>query len=738
MTHILVAEDSPTQAARLEAVLEGAGFGVRVAPDAERALELFRANTFDLVISDVVMPGMSGYELCRSIKAESRARNVPVILVTSLDDPMDVIRGLESGADSFLRKPYEPDDLIDRIRRIQENLHLRRTQRLSFGMEMSFLGRKFTVNSEKEQILDLLISTFEDTIRANRELQQSRQDLAEAHARIRDYAHELEDRVRERTAALSASERRYQEIARRAEQAERTLRDAVESVPGGIIICDPADSIVLTNQYIRERIPECAEVLAGSCTFEEFTRVAVAGGVYVDAVGNEEAWIAERMRIHRAAAGSTEFAQRDGGWVLATERRMSDGGIALIGVDVTPLKAAQAALIATQQQLVQAQKMEAIGNLTGGMAHDFNNLLGVIIGNADLLREGLKDQPEMSELVTDVLEAALRGAELTARLLAFARRQPLRPERVEVNKLVTDITRLLQRTLGEHIEISLNLAPDLWWTEVDPAQLESAITNLATNARDAMHKGGRLIIGTRNVRLDADYASEHVDTRPGDYVMVEVSDTGSGIPPDIVGRIFEPFFTTKEKGRGTGLGLSMVFGFIRQSGGHINVYSEPGEGTTFRLYLPRDAQEVAAAPAETAAVRTVGGGETILVVEDNAKLLATVVKQLSGLGYRLFTAEGPAAAMAIIDEGAPIDLLLSDVVMPGGMSGVDLARDAMARRPNLKVLLTSGFPETRFAEQANRKFDWPLLSKPYRKEELARAVRSSLDGGLRHDQGRHG
>ncbi len=728
MTQILVAEDSPTQAARLEAVLEGAGFGVMVAPDAERALELFRAQAFDLVISDVVMPGLSGYELCRSIKAESRSRAVPVILVTSLDDPMDVIQGLECGADSFLRKPYEPDDLIDRIRRISENLRLRSAQRLTFGMELSFLGRKFTVTSEKEQILDLLISTFEDTIRANRELRQSRQDLADAHARIRGYALELEDRVRERTAALSASERRYQEIARRAEQAERTLRDAIESVPAGIVICDAADRIALTNQDVRGRFPECSALLSGNCTFEEFTRAAVAAGIYPDATGNEEAWLAERMRRHRAAAGATEDAQRGGRWVLATERRMSDGGVAIIGVDVTPLKSAQEALIATQKQLVQAQKMEAIGNLTGGMAHDFNNLLGVIIGNADLLREGLKAQPEMNELVTDVLEAALRGAELTARLLAFARRQPLRPERIEVNKLVSDITKLLQRTLGEHIEISLDLAPNLWLTEVDPAQLESAITNLATNARDAMHKGGRLMIATRNAHLDADYADQHLETKPGDYVMVEVSDTGSGIPPELVGRIFEPFFTTKEQGKGTGLGLSMVFGFIRQSGGHINVYSEPGVGTTFRLYLPRDAHEGVAAPAQAAPLSTEGGGETILVVEDNAKLLATVVKQLAGLGYRLLTAEGPAAAMAIIENGGPIDLLLSDVIMPGGMSGLELARSAVSRRPDLKVLLTSGFPDTRFGDDSNRKLDWPLLSKPYRKEELARAVRATLDG----------
>ncbi len=298
MTQILVAEDSSTQSAQLAAVLESADFGVMVAPDAEQALHLFRAHEFDVVISDVVMPGMSGYELCRCIKAERRARAIPVILVTSFDDPMEVIHGLESGADSFLRKPYEPDDLIDRIHRIEENLLIRNSQRLSFGMELSFLGRKFTINSEKEQILDLLISTFEDTIRANRELQQSKQDLAAAHARIRSYAY------------------------------ERRIACAIESIPGGIIICDPGDRIALTNEYVRNDFSECAELLRDTCTFEKFTRAAVAQGVYPDAIGNEEAWLARRMGIHRAAAGATEFPQKDGRWVLATERRMSDGGVA--------------------------------------------------------------------------------------------------------------------------------------------------------------------------------------------------------------------------------------------------------------------------------------------------------------------------------------------------------------------------------------------------------------------------
>src|SRR5579862_3362763 len=256
-----------------------------------------------------------------------------------------------------------------------------------------------------------------------------------------------------------------------------------------------------------------------------------------------------------------------------------------------------------EARLIQAQKMEAIGNLTGGLAHDFNNLLGIIIGNLDLLRGVLKTRPaaaqEADELTHEALDAAIRGADLTKRLLAFARRQPLQPEHVNINELVSGMVKLLRRTLGETIEVSLDLSPDMWPVTVDPAQLEASLANLATNARDAMPAGGKLMIATMNRHLDADYSVQNPEVTPGDYAVIEVSDTGSGMLPDVMSRIFEPFFTTKPHGKGTGLGLSMVFGFMKQSGGHINCYSEPGAGTTFRLYLPRTASGTGPADQRT-------------------------------------------------------------------------------------------------------------------------------------------
>lgn len=380
-----------------------------------------------------------------------------------------------------------------------------------------------------------------------------------------------------------------------------------------------------------------------------------------------------------------------------------------------------------EAQLHQAQKMEAIGNLTGGMAHDFNNMLGVIIGNIDLLRDLKGDDPDIDELTREALDAAFRGADLTRRLLAFARQQPLRPQHVDVNELVSGITRLLRRTIGEDVEISLDLAAELWPVVVDPAQLEASLTNLATNARDAMADGGRLMIVTGNRTLDTDYAAQHAEVVPGGYVMLEVSDTGCGMTPEVMHRIFEPFFTTKSRDKGTGLGLSMVFGFIKQSGGHIGVYSEPGIGTTFRLFLPRMAEDVPAVEESCATPLLHGRGESVLVVEDNAALRRVVTRQLGELGYRVLAAENAAAGLELLDRQS-IDLLLTDIVMPGGINGRELARRARQRWPSIKIVFTSGFSEARLnGDGGPLAACTPLLSKPYRKEDLASAAREALD-----------
>ena len=381
----------------------------------------------------------------------------------------------------------------------------------------------------------------------------------------------------------------------------------------------------------------------------------------------------------------------------------------------------------TEKKLFEAQKMEALGILSGGMAHDINNMLGIIIGHLDMVCPMLGAQVGADELVGEALAAAVSGAELMRRVLAFARHQPLQPARIDVNAVVSGMAKLLRRTLGEDVKVSLHLESDTWPVTADPAQLEASLANLATNARDAMSRGGRLTITTRNCHLDADYAARHADVVAGDYAAIEVGDDGSGMPPEILGRIFEPFFTTKDRGNGTGLGLSMVFGFMKQSGGHITVDSKEGAGTTFSLYLPRrDASGNAEAEAALSSPPAVGGDETILVVEDNSAMRNLVQLQLESLGYRVLAAESAAAALDLLAT-TKADLLFTDVVMPGGMDGVDLARTAIAWVSSLKVLLTSGFPEMNLYGHGHAVNGLQLLSKPYRKDDLARALRKAFD-----------
>jgi CheY-like chemotaxis protein len=350
-----------------------------------------------------------------------------------------------------------------------------------------------------------------------------------------------------------------------------------------------------------------------------------------------------------------------------------------------------------------------------------------VIGNLDILRDSMPDDREKGELVGDALAAALSGGELTRRLLAFARRQPLQPERLDLNALICGISKLLARTLGENVEISLNLDEAISAITADKVQVETAIANLANNARDAMPGGGRLIIATRNVELDDDYAAEHAETEPGPYVEMEVTDTGGGMAPAVLKRVFEPFYTTKDIGKGTGLGLSMVFGFMKQSGGHINVYSEVGRGTTFRLYFrPIEASSLepyVEAPSLQPEHRST---ETILVVEDNPKLRQVVVKQLTGLGFVVLEADSAKAALDTLEHRDDVDLMFSDVVMPGEMDGSGLARKVMFKWPNIKILLTSGFSGARLHDVEGLGSNMRLLNKPYRKADLARNVRELL------------
>jgi signal transduction histidine kinase/CHASE3 domain sensor protein/DNA-binding response OmpR family regulator len=396
------------------------------------------------------------------------------------------------------------------------------------------------------------------------------------------------------------------------------------------------------------------------------------------------------------------------------------GGFVVVCIDVT------ARLIA-EQTARQAQKMEAIGQLTGGIAHDFNNLLQIIGANLEPAAADLGDKPRSQERVRSAIDAVGRGARLTGQLLAFARRQALDPRSTNVGRVVQDMTDLLRRTLGERVEIECIVAGGLWNTFIDPGQVEGAILNLAINARDAMHDGGKLTIEVANAFLDDAYAAIHSEVVSGQYVMVGVSDTGAGMSPEVVARAFEPFFTTKPEGRGTGLGLSQVYGFVKQSGGHIKIYSEVGQGTTVKLYLPRTRKpEEGTGPVATGPVE--GGKERILVVEDDAQVRAAAVDTLSELGYAVLKAENAEQALAILSSGVTVDLLFTDVVMPGPISTRELARRAQELQPRILVLYTSGYTQNAIVHNGRLDDDAVLLSKPYRREDLARKLRAMLDG----------
>jgi PAS domain S-box-containing protein len=444
----------------------------------------------------------------------------------------------------------------------------------------------------------------------------------------------------------------------------------------------------------------------------------------LEAAAAEGRWETEGWRLRKN--GGRFWAH-----VIIDPIRDDDGtliGFAKITRDVTDRRDTHLALEQTRDALFQSQKMEAVGQLTGGIAHDFNNLLTVIIGGLDTVARSRKEsEPRLDRALEMARHAADRAVSLTSRLLAFSRRQPLKPSPTDLNVLVRDMTELLHHSLGEPIELESVLFPRLWTVDVDQNQLEAAILNLAVNARDAMPAGGKLTIETANTYLDETYQETDTEVIPGQYVLLSVTDTGGGIAKDILARVFEPFFTTKEPGRGTGLGLSMVYGFVKQSGGHVTIYSEAGQGTCVKLYLPRFAGPGAAERASGAA-HAAGAAmdEVVLVVEDNHDVRAYSVMILSELGYQVLEAADAEEALPLLESDLRIDLMLTDVVLPG-RSGRALADQATELRPGLKVLFTTGYSRNAIVHQGRLDPGVELLPKPFTFDQLAGQVRRVLD-----------
>ena len=501
-------------------------------------------------------------------------------------------------------------------------------------------------------------------------------------------------------------------LLRQVGDAQRAMRESmtrltavVETAVDGVILFDAQDRILLFN-------PACERL---------FSYLA-------DEVVNRNV----RMLMpaqdgdtrHFATGGEAIGLRKDGSTFpmdLSVGRATQDGELIFVGIihDLTARKL-------TEQQLQQAQKMETVGQLSGGIAHDFNNLLTVIIGNAEHLSEQLKARADLRPFADDICQSGERGAELTQRLLAFSRRQLLRPQTIDCRQLLESMFKLFRRTLRENIEISISFGAGTIQAFADRAQLESAVLNLALNAQDAMPAGGHLTLSTELAAIDDGYRALHPEVASGSYALISVTDDGEGMTPDVIERAFEPFFTTKEVGKGSGLGLSMVYGFAKQSDGHVSIYSDRGLGTTVRIYLPR--AEAGQSPtdlpeAEETAPR---GYETILIAEDDPFVRSSTIRRVEALGYRVVAAVNGKDALQRLRADPGIDMLFTDIVMPGGMSGWELADQARRIRPGLPVLFTSGYALETLVDQGRTHAQSVVLTKPYRKVELARRLREAF------------
>jgi PAS domain S-box-containing protein len=656
---VLLAEDNSDMRTYLQKLLQTAGFDVATAVDGEQALAMAGLLRPDLVLSDIMMPKVDGLQLLAGLRADSKLRDIPVLLLSARAGEEAKVEGLAAGANDYLTKPFGARELIARVR-------------------------------------------------ANLDLAALRRESQEALQRVNE---SLERQVQERTADLRDKEARL-----------RTIFGTTYTYQGYMTV----DGTLLdANPTSLAGINATLEHVIGKKIWETpwFSATPGVAELLREAVSAVAAGATLRREIH------VDLGEMGWHWLDFQMRPVLDaaGGVVAIvpeAVDVTERRRAEEALR-------QAQKMEGIGQLTGGVAHDFNNLLTIILGSLETLRRQLGPSAANASVARS-LDSALRGtqraASLTQRLLAFSRQQPLDPKPADLSRLVSSMSDLLRRTLGEQIAIETVLAGGLWRVSIDANQLEIAIINLAVNARDAMPEGGRLTIETANVRLDENYTSKQAEVVPGQYVLLAVTDTGSGMNAATAARAFEPFFTTKDVGHGTGLGLSQVYGFVKQSGGHVKIYSEIGSGTTVKIYLPRLYADEPSAAAESAPKVARGNArEIILAVEDDPDVRAQTTSALRELGYQVLEACNGKEALEIIAAQPNVDLLFTDVGLPGGMNGRQLAEAALRQRRKLKVLFTTGYARNAIVHEGRLDPGVQLITKPFTFAGLSQKLRDLLD-----------
>jgi two-component system cell cycle sensor histidine kinase/response regulator CckA len=664
---ILIVDDERHNRQLLEVMLAPEGFFLQTAVSGAEALAMVAQRAPDLILLDVLMPEMDGYQLAGRIKGDLATKNIPVIMVTSLDDHTARMRGLNAGAEDFLSKPLDRAELCVRVRNLVR-------------------------------------------------LKAHGDDLGK-------YSQQLEDEVVLRTAELVDRTRTLEYHATALRRSEERTNYALGSAGMGVWELD----------LVTQRI-----------TWSE-TMAPLFGVTQDQAPTSAAAFFAlihpdDRQMVEDSVAAAREGSDYevefrvlwpDGStrWNAGRARllRDADGKPARllgVGTDISERKLLEA-------QLRQAQKMEAVGELAGGVAHDFNNLLTAMLVYATFVIDTFGPEDLRRADMEEVVKAGERAAALTRQLLAFSRKQVLKPTALDLNSLVTGMQQMLSRLIGEHVELVPLLAPDLGFVRADRGQLEQVLMNLVVNARDAMPSGGRVGVATANVDLDASWSHDTVIS-PGSYVMLAVSDNGSGMDEGTKRRLFEPFFTTKEQGQGTGLGLATVYGIVKQSGGYIWVYSEPGKGATFKVYLPRVDRDAEVAKRVLSANDMTVGTETVLVVEDDAAVRALTRTILERAGYRVLDAPAPSEAEALFDQHRDlISLLVTDVIMPGS-SGPKLFERLARQRPGLKVLYVSGYTDDTIVHQGQLDPGIEFLEKPFTANALKLRVREVLDRQTKH------
>lgn len=758
IARILIVDADTAALDALARPLADAGHKVLRADTGRQGLETMHAERPELVLLSLDLPDCTAPELLQGVRAEPAFAAVAIVLVgaiTTTDERRDagLDAGLDAGADGYIMRPVSNHELLWRVR-----MHLRQRELARNLLEkeqqcrdivehlpdMVFISRDERVTYINPAGLAMLRADCEAQIVGRSPLEffsaDDRETLCAEMAKLHRQRMSMPLAVEKllplddtpldvevlatsfpngqhmdiQVIVRDISERKrleaeHEQLLLRERAGHERLITMLESIGEGFMALDSDWRINYLNKE-AESLLKCrrSEVIGEDlwtafadnigAAFKPEHRRALQDDVAISLVQNYpalDAWI--DMRAYP-----------------------SPEGLAIYLRDVTLERS-------LEERTRHSQRLESVGQLTGGVAHDFNNLLTVILGNAEILDEQLNGQQTLQSLAQMIAGAARRGATLTRSLLAFAQRQPLEPKPINVNELVIGMQGLLHRTLGEDIEITLNLAADLDPTLVDYAQLENALLNICLNAREAMPEGGQLTIETSHCEFDSSFTEQALKLDPGKYIVVSVTDTGCGIPEEYLSRVFEPFFSTKGKGKGAGLGLSMVYGFIKQSGGQLNLNSVTGKGTTLRMYLPRAL--AANAPAHKPIVydAVAGGGETILLAEDDDMVRRYAQHQLAALGYKVIAAATGPEALEIIRQRDDVDLLFTDIVMPGGMNGRQLAEAAQAIHPELKVLYTSGYSENAVTHDGRLDTGVQLLSKPYRRVELAARIRAMLD-----------